>query len=513
MKNTKLTKQKFIGILNEEGGLDRLFAHADDQTIAVAAEYALTLACNEYDAKACAFLCRAAKKKAVREKVAEFFDENRNLPSDMLLSENPKLRKNTARLIGALKDSGYAQMLISALERERVKMVIPSLILALGAVGGSEAHKFLSDYKVEPAKDESEIKHEREAREALSKALSLFESQAKHEFTDFCAFKSVQLICANHMAKYVADDLCAAGIKVISYSDTTVDIKESDLNKIYSVRSFRELLIPICKRAYWDCDICSLVKGALLSCHAPSNEPFRYRVEYRGGGDRREKIAEITKLLNCKELVNSVSDYEAEVRVYDDGGVKLKLFTYKDSRFDYRKQSLPASIHPSNAASVMSFAKEYLCNNAVVLDMCCGSGTMLFERSAVKAAKRLMGVDISQKAIDAAKENAKGICKNALFYRTDCKKFTLREQADEIISNLPFGNRVGTHENNAALYSAIFDNMEAWLKPGGIAVLYTMEYALIKKELLKHDCFILADVIKTEAGGLFPTVCILKKRV
>ena len=137
---------------------------------------------------------------------------------------------------------------------------------------------------------------------------------------------------------------------------------------------------------------------------------------------------------------------------------------------------------------------------------------MLFERYKALKCRRIMGVDISKNAIDAAKENARHINPRALFYNLDCARFTLREPVDEIVSNLPFGNRVGTHGNNERLYRAIFVNMKAWLRQGGIALLYTMEAKLVLSVVKETGAFELADMIKTEAGGLMPAVIILRKK-
>lgn len=45
---------------------------------------------------------------------------------------------------------------------------------------------------------------------------------------------------------------------------------------------------------------------------------------------------------------------------------------------------------------------------------------------------------------------------------------------------MPFGNRVGTHKNNERLYAAMLDKLPEWLMPGGVALLYTMEFTLLK---------------------------------
>lgn len=503
-----MTKRHFSEMLSKPAEADGLFSH--DRHILECLPFAWELY-SEGDSSACSFLCRAAKKKLFREKIEDaFLSEKREILYDSLKAQSPKMRKNTARLIGALGKETDSQQLILALQSETVRMVIPSILLALGAVGGSRAKSALEAYHVAPARDASEEKHEAEEKAALLKALSAFSDGKKHKLLSLGALPCVQLICAKGMARYVAADCEKLGICVKSYADTTVTVSESNIDRIFEVRSFREMLIPVCKKGEQLSDLGAYVIALLDDTHEHGDEPYKYRIEYRGTGDRRKEIDRFVKLISQDRLVNSPSDYETELRIYADGSVKMKLFTYTDTRFDYRRAALPASIHPANAASVVSYAGEYLTENASVLDICCGSGTMLFERERFMPCRRLMGVDISEKAIAAAKENASRVFPDALFYHCDCKRFTLRDKADELITNLPFGNRVGTHENNERLYAAIVSKLGDWLRSGGIAIFYTMEEKLLLSELEKNRCCELIDVKKTEAGGLFPAVCIVR---
>ena len=503
----QISMQEFTDMLKSESTILQLLNSDDKEKLLCASLLACELI-KTGDYTPLSFLSRAVKKQKISSLVKQSLDNN--CLSKMLQSDNPKYRKNTAKIIGSFGKSEYSQLLCDALKKEQTRMVIPSVLLALGSIGDELAYNTLNSYNVKPASDETEIKHEQEERAALNKALSAFGNTQKHTFTSFENLPVLQLICASKTAKYAANDLKQNNIRVLGYSDTIVNISGDKSEKIYSVRSFRELLIPIAK-AGEDCSIKDRIIEVLDKTHENNGKPFRYRIEYIGTDDRTGIISEYARMLDCGRLVNSVSDYEVEVRVYKDRSVKLKLYTYEDNRFSYRKEKLPASIHPANAASVISFAKQYLKKDAVVLDMCCGSGTMLFERELALPAKRLMGVDITENAIDCAKKNAKAFDKKFLFYHSDCRRFTLREPVDEIISNLPFGNRVGNHENNERLYHSIFTNMQYWLKPGGAAILYTMEFKLIKEQLRRFDCFELADVLKTEAGGLMPVVCVLVK--
>ena len=80
-----------------------------------------------------------------------------------------------------------------------------------------------------------------------------------------------------------------------------------------------------------------------------------------------------------KEYVIAVATRQTKNK---DGrfNVMVKLFTMEDRRFDYRKEVVASSIRPVNAALLVQLAKDYMIEDARVLDPFCGVGTMLIER-------------------------------------------------------------------------------------------------------------------------------------
>ena len=140
-----MSREKALKILNEPNGPEKLAAKAEQ-----AFEPAWALYIKESNAAAGAVLCRLAKQKKFREAMADKLcnaDENERFCA-MLLSDDAKLRKNTARLMGALEREADAPRLIDALGREQTRFVRPSIILSIGAIGGEEAKAFLEKYTV-----------------------------------------------------------------------------------------------------------------------------------------------------------------------------------------------------------------------------------------------------------------------------------------------------------------------------------------------------------------------------
>jgi 23S rRNA G2445 N2-methylase RlmL len=183
---------------------------------------------------------------------------------------------------------------------------------------------------------------------------------------------------------------------------------------------------------------------------------------------------------------------------------------FRDERFGYRRQSLPASIHPVTAASVMRICYPYMEENASVLDPFCGSGTMLIERGYIKAARSLVGVDISPAAIKAACENRKHSGLKIALIKADITVYS-GGQYDEIVANMPFGIRVSDHDLNLTLYKAFAGKLETLLKSGGRAFLFTQEKKLLRDMIRAKQGLSIIKEEKFESGGLYPTLFIITR--
>ena len=220
----------------------------------------------------------------------------------------------------------------------------------------------------------------------------------------------------------------------------------------------------------------------------------------------------IDKELNGK-YINNPSLYEFEIRIIEKNGkysVFFKLYTADDTRYSYRVTDLPASINPTTAAILMQEIKGYLKEDSEVMDAFCGTSTMLIERSFVKKYKNLTGIDISEEAINYSRINANNVplkielvCENILKYEGP--------EFDEIISNMPFGNRVSNHELNITLYKRFISNLDKLLKINGLAFLLTSEIGLMKELISKNKKIKLVKNIYVESGGLKPHLFIIKK--
>ncbi len=440
-----------------------------------------------------------------------------------LSADSPKLRRNSARLIGQLTRSDEdAQLLIARLHIEEQRYVRPSLLLALGTIGGEQAQLALDAYQPVPPIDVSEEKHYEEELEALRLARVTAIKYEKHTFKRLDRAYEIELIAPDRLSEQLASELDDLGFDAFNIHRSSLSVKTSDYSALFNARCFSEALFLISRGVSENPDtVAEISKKFILKFMQATHEgkpPYRYRIELEGEiADRTAYKRAIRNLIDDETIVNAPSNYEIELRIVVAGNasrIYLKLYTVNDERFFYRKETIAASMNPATAAAVLRLAEEYLTLNARVIDPCCGCGTLLFERGLMAPCASLTGVDIAHTAIDAARINADiaarhGI-KQAKFICNDILRFESKRLYDELICNLPFGNRVGTHSGCERLYTGLLDRFPLLLRRGGIAVLYTMEFTLLKKLIRERSYLEILKTERTEAGGLTPMVFVLR---
>lgn len=98
------------------------------------------------------------------------------------------------------------------------------------------------------------------------------------------------------------------------------------------------------------------------------------------------------------------------------------------------------------------------------------------------------------------------------FFKSDIKDVTLnKKNIDKIISNLPFGIRVGTHDDNVSSYMYLENLADRLLRTKGKLVLLTQEKKLLR-ETFKKEKWKVKSVLRVDEGGLLPEVFIIERR-
>ncbi len=220
---------------------------------------------------------------------------------------------------------------------------------------------------------------------------------------------------------------------------------------------------------------------------------FRFRLEWKSQAESERKgvllrrISYAIERASGGELLNSVSDYELEIRILGrrDGTFlpMVKLLTIPDRRFAYRRETVASSITPVNAALVAELARPYLKEGAQVLDPFCGVGTMLIERDRAVKAGVMYGVDIFGEAVEKAKENTERAGCKVYYVNKDFFAFEHGYLFDEIITDLPQVTANHPEQEIRGLYRNFLAVAGRYLQPEAVLVLYTTEPQLLLEGL------------------------------
>ena len=445
-------------------------------------------------------LCALGRTKAGRGEINALLGDRAALHR-AAASPVPKIRKNAYRLMGALEDERDLPVLRAALGREQTLFAIPSLLLALGRLGDEPT---LAAYAPPASLSPETDGLVAQIVLAQQKALQSFQTYGSQTVTRLSAPKKILCYAPEGFLGCLMEELRELGFSPVEERGAAAVVTDR-IDTVYAADCMTEALLPLAFDVPLDPD--ALARAA----EEPPAE--RYRIELRGYTRDRRKL--ISRLAQALPGENNPSAYDAELRVdchMDKADLYWKLWNVADNRYPWRQRTISASIHPATAACLARYAKRFEKRERPrVLDPFCGCGSLLFAREKLGPCRVLMGVDKSGAAVESARINARAGKSRAAFVTKDILRFEGREGFDLILSNLPFGNRVGSHEDNTRLYARFARRLLELLSPGGTAVLYTMEYTLLKKSLERVPGLILRERMRTEAGGLLPWIFVVDR--
>ncbi|MBL8157140.1 MAG: RNA methyltransferase, partial [Anaerolineae bacterium] len=83
---------------------------------------------------------------------------------------------------------------------------------------------------------------------------------------------------------------------------------------------------------------------------------------------------------------------------------------------------------------------------------------------------------------------------------------------DVLLADLPFGQLVGSHQENILLYPAILQEAARLLRPTGRALFITHEVRLMEQLLQESTDWTTDQVFRVGLGGMHPRIWILSKQ-
>ncbi len=462
-------------------------------------------------------LVDASADRDKAEIIAHYIDINSDKFADVMKSDDAKLKKSCAQLLGKLRPNEYAALLMDSLTSENTEFVKPSIILALGnADKTAGVQEFLENYQITATED----KHIEEQRNALDKAISSLKAPKTEVKMIASLKKGTSLILKCPSVRVTQRE-----VTKLKYAAQVIDEKSNLLKvdgveryrRIFAARSFYKAFILFDEFFNPAAAVNAAASDEFLSfvraLYGEGELTYRLDITADVSRDDRKKLAEeLSKKIREKGFVNSPSSYAFEIAVFSsERRVYLCVLPQPqlDDRFIYKKKSISASIHPAAAAACVSFIAPFTKKNAAVLDCFCGSGTMLFERARLPYGS-LMGTDISKEALNAARLNEKFAKTGAHFYLKNALA-DFQESFDEVICNLPFGLRVGSHMKNEELYRKFLVNLKKLLKKGGYAFLFTHDKRLLSG-LIEKSGMELVSKHTFSCGGLYPSMFIIKNK-
>ena len=139
----------------------------------------------------------------------------------------------------------------------------------------------------------------------------------------------------------------------------------------------------------------------------------------------------------------------------------------------WRVRDMPGALNANIAAAMVSMAHGG--NTERMLNVCCGSGTLMIERLGMGRAAAVTGVDISADALQCADANlrAAGHRSSVTLLRADCGALPLRSASvDAIAADLPYGMLSGGN-NISSLYRAALTESARVAAPNASLVVIT----------------------------------------
>ncbi len=120
------------------------------------------------------------------------------------------------------------------------------------------------------------------------------------------------------------------------------------------------------------------------------------------------------------------------------------------------------------------------------LNMMCGSGTLLIERLLRQRTHTAVGIDISDTAVSACRENAEAarLTDRIQLIAGDVRAVAFPDASfDAVTSDLPYGEQHGSPASNISLYRDSLKEAARLCRTGGIMVLLTQDIPSVKAVL------------------------------
>lgn len=176
---------------------------------------------------------------------------------------------------------------------------------------------------------------------------------------------------------------------------------------------------------------------------------------------------------------------------------------------EWRRFNYPGALAAPVAALMLNLAAIH--PDDVVLNMMCGSGTLLAETD--EHVGMLVGCDLNLTALAGARLNLDAAGVKATLFPADAVQLPFAEGTfDLVLADLPWGQLVGEGVDLPTLYTHVLQ--EGWrvTRPGGQFVIVTQLKKLML-QTIKSSGWVTADHVSLNMGRVNPDVFLLNKPI
>ena len=180
----------------------------------------------------------------------------------------------------------------------------------------------------------------------------------------------------------------------------------------------------------------------------------------------------------------------------------------------WRVCNLPGALNATIAAAMIEMTQPQPGDR--FFNLMCGSGTLLVERLLRAPLQAAAGCDTDPLALRCAADNLRAAGADDLgqLFPMDATQLQLPDASlDVLCADLPWGQLLGSHEENVQLYPQVLAEAARVATPGARAVFITHEIRLMERVL--RDCaasWTLQQEVKVFQGGLHPRIYLLARR-
>lgn len=203
-------------------------------------------------------------------------------------------------------------------------------------------------------------------------------------------------------------------------------------------------------------------------------------------------------------------DNQVEFRVDLEHQNLIFSLRLTDPTFRYRnqvRQFSRAALRPTVAHSMVWLSDPK--STDIFVDPCCGSGTILSERTAYPV-NQIHGGDISESVTRIAKHNLEHTKVKINVW--DARELPLSTNfVDKVVTNLPFGKQISIDEDLGLFYRYVMNEIARVLKPRGRAVILLGNFQQLHVEVNRLGMVCL-EAYPLSLKGLHPTLMVLEKQ-